>query len=231
MALLGQGKPAEAEVILRDVVTRARARFAPDDPTLGTFLGALAGSLWEQGKDSEAELANAETLTIVRKSFPEGHARIMDMEGVRAAILLGTGDFPESERLARKVLEARLKPGGVDFAWKVGQIRSVLGESLTARGAYGEAEPLLLEGYEGLKADPKTPPTRWPRGSSGSSGCTRPRAGRPTPPPGEPDAYPRPRRDLGPDVRAPRPRSGPSAHDARPAPACRGPSPHPGALP
>ena len=157
MSLLRQRKPAEAEAIFRDVLARARTRFSPDDPTLGTILGTLVGSLWEQGKDAEAEPFSAEGIAILRKTYPEDDSNVVDAEAVRAVILLKTGGFEESARLARHVLEVRSRPQGVDLPWTISEIRNVLGSALASRKQYAEAEPLLLGGYEGLKADPKAP--------------------------------------------------------------------------
>ena len=63
---------------------------------------------------------------------------------------LSQGKFPESERLAREVLEIDKKNQPDD--WQRFRAASLLGASLAGQKKYAEAEPLLLEGYQGMVA-------------------------------------------------------------------------------
>jgi hypothetical protein len=63
---------------------------------------------------------------------------------------LSQGKFSESERLAREVLEIDKKTQPED--WQRFRAASLLGASLAGRKKYAEAEPLLLEGYQGMVA-------------------------------------------------------------------------------
>jgi hypothetical protein len=66
------------------------------------------------------------------------------------------GRAPEAEQRSRESL-AQLRKGKPESDWEVARAKSELGERLLARGAYAEAEPLLVSGFEALAADPNTP--------------------------------------------------------------------------
>ena len=60
------------------------------------------------------------------------------------------GKFAESEALAREALEFDRKKQPDD--WQRFRAESLLGASLAGQKKYPEAEPLLLEGYQGMVA-------------------------------------------------------------------------------
>jgi hypothetical protein len=60
------------------------------------------------------------------------------------------GRFAESEALAREALEFNRKKHPDD--WQRFRAESLLGASLAGQKKYAEAEPLLLEGYQGMLA-------------------------------------------------------------------------------
>jgi tetratricopeptide (TPR) repeat protein len=60
------------------------------------------------------------------------------------------GKFAESEALAREALELERKKQPED--WQRFRAESLLGASLSGQKRYTEAEPLLLEGYQGMLA-------------------------------------------------------------------------------
>jgi hypothetical protein len=60
------------------------------------------------------------------------------------------GRFAESEPLAREALEFNRKQQPDD--WPSFRAESLLGASLAGQKKYAEAEPLLLEGYQGMAA-------------------------------------------------------------------------------
>src|SRR5262249_1544121 len=53
-------------------------------------------------------------------------------------------------------LRERLSPAG----WATFETQSVLGEALFGQKQFADAEPLLLKGYEGMKAREKTIPSQ-----------------------------------------------------------------------
>jgi hypothetical protein len=60
------------------------------------------------------------------------------------------GKFAESEPLSREALEFDRKEQPDD--WRRFRAETLLGASLAGQKKYAEAEPLLLEGYRGMRA-------------------------------------------------------------------------------
>jgi hypothetical protein len=112
--------------------------------------------------------------------------------------MLYAGQFPDAERIAREALDLQAKhlPDG----WERFNAASLLGAALLAQRRYPEAEPLLREGYEGLKARVGTFPggEPWVFEAGWTIGRLYEETGRP----GQANGW---RKQLGPEP-APRPR-------------------------
>jgi len=67
-----------------------------------------------------------------------------------ALAYVSEGKFAEGEPLAREALEFNRKNQPDD--WQKFNAESLLGESFAGRKKYAEAEPLLVEGYQGILA-------------------------------------------------------------------------------
>ncbi len=153
--VLEQSKLVEAERGSRDLVSRMRTHLPADDPMLGISLSILAVALWEQNRTGEAEPINGEAIAILLKRLPADHPQVVNTESNQAAILLANGKATEAERLATRVIEIRSRPGWVGNPSRLGSSKSVLGGALAGQKRFGEAEPLLLEGFRIIEADPK----------------------------------------------------------------------------
>ena len=70
-----------------------------------------------------------------------------------ALAYISEGKFAESESLAREALEFNRKKQPDN--WRLYRAESLLGASLAGQKKYAEAEPLLLEGYQGMVARKK----------------------------------------------------------------------------
>ena len=68
--------------------------------------------------------------------------------GIASNLYLSEAKFAESEPLAREALEFNRSKQPDD--WQRFRAESLLGASLTGQKKYAEAEPLLLEGYQGM---------------------------------------------------------------------------------
>ena len=91
------------------------------------------------------------------------------------------GDKPaQAETLLRQALAILDKKSPEE--WQNFEARSLLGASLLGQKKYAEAEPFLLQGYEGMKArEAKIPPNprgNCPRLANASSRSTTPGASR-----------------------------------------------------
>jgi tetratricopeptide (TPR) repeat protein len=160
VVLLQQGKAAQAEPRLRALVPRIRAQVQANDPFLAHALAITGNAYWDLDKNDEAEALLTEAIAIYEKTLPREDPRRIGAEASRAALYLANGKYAEAEKAAAWIVEARSKPGAVDSPWRLGAIKSVLGGALAAQKKFRDAEPLLLEGFDVLQADPKTPPRR-----------------------------------------------------------------------
>jgi hypothetical protein len=84
-----------------------------------------------------------------KREKPDSPLLAGDLAGLGSS-LLGQARWAEAEGVLRECLAVREKvlPG----AWQRFDTLSLLGESLAAQGKYAEAEPMVVQGYEGLKA-------------------------------------------------------------------------------
>ncbi|MDA1273017.1 MAG: serine/threonine-protein kinase [Verrucomicrobia bacterium] len=144
-----QGKHAEAATLHAQVLEIRKRVLGPEHPdTLGS-MNNLADLYHRQGKLSEAERLLKETLQLYRGQMPP---EVQGFSGVLANlghVLLTLQKFAEAEALLRECLELRQKSMPGD--WRTFHTRSMLGAALSGQQRFAAAEPLLLEGYEGLK--------------------------------------------------------------------------------
>ncbi len=127
---------AEAEVISRAIVDRARAAQPADEAGLAAALAALGLNLLDLGRHADAEAALREALEIRSRIFADDHPAVWlryNCMSLLGAAIAGQAADDSAEPPARL---ARLR----------------------------EAEPLVLEGYRGLKDDPRVPA---PAGAAG----------------------------------------------------------------
>jgi eukaryotic-like serine/threonine-protein kinase len=131
--------------------------FGPDhSKTLPTQYN-LAWVLLEQGKLAQAEKLFRQTLTARRKFSPADDPNL-------ANALIGLGftliklDRPtEAEPLLREAMEIEQKKAPDN--WGTFETRNRLGVALLGQKKYAEAESLIVQGYEGMKArEAKIPP-------------------------------------------------------------------------
>jgi tetratricopeptide (TPR) repeat protein len=102
-----------------------------------------------------------EQLDEARKTLPIDSPKLTEQMARYGRELLGTGEFADAESILRECLAVREKKQP-DF-WSTFNTQTLLGGALLGQKNYAEAEPLLLKGYEGMKAREKTIP---PQGSA-----------------------------------------------------------------
>jgi tetratricopeptide (TPR) repeat protein len=128
-------------------------------------LRVLAHVYQAQGRYEEAAPLIAEAEGGFRGPQVEDNPRLASVLGMRGHNLFAQKKYAEAELPLRKCLaiwEKRLPHGGDFFlalsrrgaAREYAYAKSLLGASLLGRKNYAEAEPLLLEGYKGLKPQP-----------------------------------------------------------------------------
>jgi tetratricopeptide (TPR) repeat protein len=113
--------------------------------------GRLADFLERRSDPEAAERVFLDDVAAARAESPEDRAGLSSLLILGARRLLAHDKPAEAEPLMRECLTIRrqeLAPGH----WLTGNAMSVLGEALTGQGKFEEAEPLLVEGYERIRA-------------------------------------------------------------------------------
>jgi serine/threonine protein kinase len=160
-----QNRLAEAEPLYREALAINRAALPAGHPHLATSLNNLAMLLQDQNKFAEAEPLFREACQVVRTALPAGHPSIATILNNLSLILLTLSKFAEAEPLLRECLSIREE--SQPDAWTTFNTKSMLGGALLGQKKYDEAEPLLLDGFRGMKereaAIPPRAATRLPQ--------------------------------------------------------------------
>jgi tetratricopeptide (TPR) repeat protein len=145
------GRLAEAIPLLEEA-HRASKRH----PDLAWVVSPLLEAYLQARKVPEAAKLIDAGLATARKTLPETHPQLAGLLAQYGFGLLEAGGFTQAEPLLRECLAIREKvqPG----AWNTFNTMSLLGGALLGQKKYAEAEPLLVKGYEGMKAREKTIP-------------------------------------------------------------------------
>jgi tetratricopeptide (TPR) repeat protein len=143
-----QGKYAQAEALFRqtlEIQRRVRGLEHPD--TLETLWG-FASMYQRQGKYGLAETQAAQALAGQRRALGSEHPDTMASASDLALAYQSQGKFADSEALAREAFEFDRKEQPDN--WQRFRAESLLGASLAGQKKFVEAEPLLVEGYQGM---------------------------------------------------------------------------------
>ena len=145
-----QGKYAQAEALYGQTIELSRRALGPEDPGTLYSLSDLALTDYLQGKYAQAETLYAQTLAGRRHALGLEDPDSLDAMADLALTYQAQGKLAESEALAREAVEADRKTRPED--WQRFFAESLLGASLAGQKKYAEAEPLLMEGYQGMDA-------------------------------------------------------------------------------
>ena len=143
-------KYAESEALLKQNIEIRERVLGPENSFTLATVSDLALLYLRQGKYALAEIYAARALAGRRHASGSQNPDTMAAESDLALVYLGQGKFAESEALAREALETEKKVQADD--WQRFRAESLLGASLAGEKKYAEAEPLLLEGYQGMQA-------------------------------------------------------------------------------
>ena len=145
-----QGRYAQAEALDTQTLEMERRVLGPEHPdTLGTVSG-MAFICQRQGKYALAETYAAQTLAGRRRVLGSEDSDTMASAADLALAYVSQAKFAHSEPLAREAVEFDRKKQPDD--WQTFRAETLLGASLAGQKEYAEAEPLLLEGYQGMAA-------------------------------------------------------------------------------
>jgi serine/threonine protein kinase len=144
------GRKEDAFRLIEDVFQRRKATLGPDhSETVGALWNLLDGFRVTNRPEDGIRVCR-EMLAYERgKATPDKHY-VISLTTWVAGYLLMQCKYAEAEPLWRKVVA--FGDEQQPLSWVHYANRSKLGESLAGQKRYAEAEPLLLQGYEGLAA-------------------------------------------------------------------------------
>jgi len=144
-------KYAQAEPLFTQTLEISRRVLGPEHTNTLGFLSDFATMYQRQGQYAQAETYAAQVVAgLQRAGSSEDPADIQAAVANLALVYVLEGKFAESERLAHQTLEFEEKNQPDD--WERFRAESLLGASLSGQKKYAEAEPLLLDGYQGMLA-------------------------------------------------------------------------------
>ena len=149
-----KGEYQEAEALYHEVINQYRKIYGHNHPDIVMPLIGLARLRrleHSYGKAEEVRMA----LEIQKRTQPQGNLSTAQSLCLLSKILIGAGKPVQAERYLREALvlyrdiinKENIKPSTLSYS----QL-SEFGECLTMLKHYAEAEPLLREGYNGIKA-------------------------------------------------------------------------------
>jgi tetratricopeptide (TPR) repeat protein len=150
------GRHAEAEPLVLEAASRARRQFGLSHASTQHYLRNAAAMYEQTGRPALAEPLWRELTEVAKEQGgPESAAYAVSLAYL-GANLLKQHQPAVAEPLLRTSVTIRQEKQPDD--WTTFQIQSLLGEALAGQQKNAEAEPMLLEGYEGMKALEKTMP-------------------------------------------------------------------------
>ncbi len=148
--LMERGNLSEAEANLREGESLYRKIFGPNYNALYDNLRLQAQTSYLAGKYAEADATMKQVLEHYRQNSSPKYISFATALTVQGLILNKLGRSDEAERVLREAVKLREEnlPGN---HFMTALSKGGLGEVLTTRRSFTEAEPLLLDSYEGLK--------------------------------------------------------------------------------
>jgi tetratricopeptide (TPR) repeat protein len=143
-----EGKYAQAEAVFSRTLEMMRSTLGPEHAITVLTLADFASVYQREGKYDLAEKYEAQALAGQRRALGAEAPDALTCEADLALAYVSQGKFTEAEPVARETLEADKKVRPDD--WQRYRAGSLLGASLAGEKKYAEAEPLLLEGYQGM---------------------------------------------------------------------------------
>lgn len=153
--LTEQGDYHEADSCLRRAESIFRDLTDPASLWVGDNLRNQAAFFYAQGGYDEAIRKVDEALRIYRESFGTHYDNYPTALDIKGLALVKRGQLDDGEKLLREALLMRQQALPADHFW-VALAKGALGECLSIEKCYSEAEPLLRESYESLRASQGT---------------------------------------------------------------------------
>ena len=142
------GRPAEGARLIEDMISRTAGPSAERAKLAWTPSLALAYEA--AGEVAKAEPLRRQALERSRNHYGPKHLLTARALALLVENLLNQRKWVEAEDVLREAVAIRAADNRDD--WYTFQYRSQLGASLVGQRKYADAEPLLVQGYEGMKA-------------------------------------------------------------------------------
>jgi tetratricopeptide (TPR) repeat protein len=157
-ALMSRGEAARAiNLLVKARATRVQD-LGPDHPDAIATTADLARAYHNAGRIAEALPLYDEVLKRRIATFGPDHPVTEQTKENLAIAYIAASRWTDAESLLRDILSVREQKQPDD--WATFHAKSLLGAALLGQKKYAEAEPLLVQGYEGMKQrEMKTPPT------------------------------------------------------------------------
>jgi serine/threonine protein kinase/lipopolysaccharide biosynthesis regulator YciM len=144
-----QGKYDRAEPLFQEAVNGARTKLGLTHPWTQGFMNNLADCYTQMKEPAKGEpLLRELAAAIKEKAGAESRAYAVQLAAL-GTNLLQQSRFTDAEAVLRECLAIREKEQPDD--WSTFNAKSMLGASLVGQKHYAAAEPLLVQGYEGLQ--------------------------------------------------------------------------------
>lgn len=144
------GRQDEAAASFQRSMTANRQVHGDDHPKTSQSRNNLIATYHMGGKYTEAEPLCIEDLESCRRRLNSTDPGLQRALRALGLTLVKLRKHVEAEPILREAIASPARPP-VD-SWQTFHMKSLLGASLAGQKKYTEAEPLLLQGYEGLKA-------------------------------------------------------------------------------
>jgi serine/threonine protein kinase/tetratricopeptide (TPR) repeat protein len=153
----GAGRLAEAATLYEEVLSHRRNKLGVDHPdTLATMYN-LSTTYYRQGELDRAVSVYLDILAAQRTKFGPDSVQVAGTLAYLGGMQIKAKRFADAESTLRECLQITTKE--LPKHWRIAAAQSLLGAALVGQQKYAEAEPLLLNGFAGLKSQEKSLPT------------------------------------------------------------------------
>ena len=153
--LAQQGKPDEAENLIRELLATAKRVRGEADPVVAERLNNLARWQQDHGKVEEAEVMMLEALAMRKKLLGEDHVDVTDSLSCLGQLYGNQGNYAEAEKLFRQAVAIEKKRPGSQPRRIINLISDLL-LVLKRQENYAATEPVMLEGNDLVQQSPET---------------------------------------------------------------------------
>jgi tetratricopeptide (TPR) repeat protein len=150
------GKPEKALPLYEEALPLVKDVHDPEHPLAQTIRINLGKLYCDSKQGAKAVAVWTEYLATRRKQAPKDDPRLTTELSMFAQGLLRCDEFTAAEPLLRECLAIREK--NQPDHWGTFSTQSMLGGALLGQKKHADAAPLLVAGYEGMKAREKTIP-------------------------------------------------------------------------